>query len=194
MSTLFKGGVQANGDNTLEIIRKRQARELLAKANTFDTEAIKNQLLKAKEMQSQLLQPSMTATTSSSAPSGRVYKVQSGSLGSGSNETDITKAWKLVEDPVSGKEYWWNDLTNKVRWEDPLKGTSEEGEKVYESLPWIQIQDPKTKAMYYWNCDTDQVSWSIPASGKRDDAIAEGVSDEVGTSDVKPEPAVKMEA
>ncbi len=69
MDALYKQGVQANGDNTVEMLRKRQARELL-KSN-LDSDKIKEQLLKAKELQAM------------SGTSGRQYKGSSTTVSAG---------------------------------------------------------------------------------------------------------------
>lgn len=106
----------------------------------------------------------------------------------------LPDGWVEVEDPSSGRNYYYNSLTQETSWERPLGdgGTShlepvvvddgddeddDAGEEVHPTTAtdefgdgWTQVTDPNTGSIYYYNQLTQETSWEKPSAGKSNDS------------------------
>jgi len=73
------------------------------------------------------------------------------------SEITATK-WKSAIDKVTGKTYYYNNLTKEVTWEAPAGFV----ELKRPSPLWKAAYDTTTGRTYYYNRQTKAVTWSKP--------------------------------
>ncbi len=73
-----------------------------------------------------------------------------------------TSNWTKYNDSISGNDYYYNEITNKVTWIDPETNPDETLKNQIVVFPWVRIFDPVTKKDFYWNADSDDTEWDIP--------------------------------
>ncbi len=66
--------------------------------------------------------------------------------------------WKSAIDKVTGKTYYWNNMTKEVTWKAPAGFI----ELRHTSPLWKAAYDTTTGKTYYYNKKTKEVSWSKP--------------------------------
>jgi hypothetical protein len=72
---------------------------------------------------------------------------------------ELPPGWQTVQDPASGRTYYYNASTQKTSWSKPT------GAEENNSLPagWQKVDDPNTGRSYYYNASTQKTSWTLPA-------------------------------
>ena len=152
----LSGGAQsgrpatARGDNTLDVIAKRKAKEA-KKADKADKEA---QELKARIIAQQEAFRGARASAEST-------------VGAGAGGSALPPFWKELSDPSSGKPYYWNEVTNETVWERPQGGQrGHGGEQKVESLPpgWRVVVHEGTGQKLYEHESTKERRWTAPTS------------------------------
>jgi len=98
------------------------------------------------------------------AQSGRTTWTARDSSGIEKKETppaasnELPPGWQTVQDPASGRTYYYNASTQKTSWSKPT------GAEENNSLPagWQKVDDPNTGRSYYYNASTQKTSWTLP--------------------------------
>eukprot|EP00531_Pseudo-nitzschia_arenysensis_P017383 CAMPEP_0116125268 /NCGR_PEP_ID=MMETSP0329-20121206/5721_1 /TAXON_ID=697910 /ORGANISM="Pseudo-nitzschia arenysensis, Strain B593" /LENGTH=1109 /DNA_ID=CAMNT_0003619299 /DNA_START=125 /DNA_END=3451 /DNA_ORIENTATION=+ len=83
--------------------------------------------------------------------------------------------WQEVQDPTSGKTYYFNKTTQETSWEKPTPTASEPAAATTtttndaaaapseEQSDWAETLDPSSGKNYYYNSKTGETSWEKPA-------------------------------
>jgi hypothetical protein len=78
--------------------------------------------------------------------------------------------WKAVNDSISGKIYYWNNVTNETSWELPDNNNSvvdtATSVTAATTLPsgWKEVLHPATKQKYYVHDASGKKSWTFPTT------------------------------
>lgn len=100
----------------------------------------------------------------------------------------LADGWIEVQDPGTGKTYYYNQSTEETSWEKPTSGSAGQ-----LTEGWAEVVDPNTGNIYYYNSSTNETSWTKPVAEEHpatetpaDDAapeIAAGLSTETDPLD-----------
>mmetsp|Transcript_2464 Transcript_2464/g.4960 ORF Transcript_2464/g.4960 Transcript_2464/m.4960 type:complete len:599 (-) Transcript_2464:2207-4003(-) len=84
-------------------------------------------------------------------------------------DDDIAQGWEEVQDPSTGKSYYFNKKTQATSWEKPIETSAEpstEDDTVLSSGEpqgdWTETLDPSSGKNYYYNAKTGETSWEKP--------------------------------
>jgi len=77
-------------------------------------------------------------------------------------QSGLPDGWRMMVDPSSGHQYYYNDKNGESQWEKPA-GV---GSASAPSLPpgWTTGVDPQTNRTYYYNPTTNATSWVPPTA------------------------------
>lgn len=67
--------------------------------------------------------------------------------------------WQELDDPGTGRKYYFNATTNTTQW-DPPAGF---GAPAAVASNWQELTDPGSGRTYYFNATTNTTQWDIPA-------------------------------
>ena len=86
---------------------------------------------------------------------------------------DSSGGWVEVQDPNTGKIYYYNKETNETSWEEPTSMSDEQntdGDDISsnEQNDWVKTLDPTSGKNYYYNATTGVTSWDVPACLKEE--------------------------
>ena len=111
---------------------------------------------------------------------------------------DLADGWEEVQDPTTGKNYYYNKETQETSWEKPTSTTSEPGTDE-SALPsegendWVETVDPSSGETYYYNAKTGETSWENPSTKAIETQTNNAVASEskpASAEDTFAEPAV----
>jgi hypothetical protein len=85
---------------------------------------------------------------------------------------DSSDGWVEVQDPNTGKIYYYNKETNETSWEEPTSMSDEQitddDTSSNEQNDWVETLDPTSGKNYYFNATTGVTSWDVPACLKEE--------------------------
>ena len=83
---------------------------------------------------------------------------------------ELPAGWATVQDPASGRTYYYNASTQKTSWSKPT------GAEENNSLPagWQKVDDPNTGGSYYYNTSTQETSWTKPTGAVENNSLPAG--------------------
>ena len=93
-------------------------------------------------------------------PSGATMAAPAAQISGGS-----VSNWRCVEDPNSGKIYWYDEVTGITTWDDPTGGkvTAPEPRQQAMTTSWAVATDPGTGRHYWYDLNNPAVTtWTDP--------------------------------
>ena len=78
--------------------------------------------------------------------------------------------WRELEDPTSGRKFWYDDETKQSRWTLPAASSSDSSAAGDSPLTtsaknlgeWELMEDPTTNRHYYYNRKDGRSMWEMP--------------------------------
>ena len=86
---------------------------------------------------------------------------------------NIADGWEELQDPASGKMYYYNKETQETSWEMPTSTTISESVPMNDDASlnrgekdWVETLDSSSGKNYYYNAKTGETSWEKPTAFK----------------------------